>query len=66
MMSNNDVSVESSNTSNTTHKLGLTFRYQMFIDSENPSMSKTYSSKIYKFNKFKPLNGTFYRRDMRF
>ena len=66
MMSNNDVSIESSNTSNSTHKLGFTFRDQMFFDNENPSMSKTYSSKIYKFNKFKPLNGTFYRRDMRF
>ena len=65
-MSNNDVSIESSNTSNSTHKLGFTFRDQMFFDNENPSMSKTYSSKIYKFNKFKPLNGTFYRRDMRF
>ena len=66
LVSNNDVSVESSNTSNSTHKLGFSFKDKFFADYENSSMSKTYSSKIYKFNKFKPLNGTFYRRDMRF
>ena len=64
-ISNNDISVESSNISNSSHKLGLTFRDQFLVDNDS-SVSKTYSSKIYKFNKFKPLNGTFYRRDMRF
>ena len=59
----NDLSVESSNTSNSTHKFGFSYKDKFNGDNDNVSMSKTYTSKM---NKFKPMNGTFYRRDMRF
>ena len=57
-----DISLESGNTSNSTHNLGFSLQDKIF-DNENNFMSKTFSSKM---GKFKPLNGTFYRRDMRF
>ena len=61
---NNDLSMESSNISNSTQKFGFNFKDKFFSDLDVTSMSKTtYSSKLHKF---KPLNGTFYRRDMRF
>ena len=61
---NNDLSGESIiNTSNSTHKFGFSIGDKIYNDNDNASMSKTYSSKM---NKFKSMNGTFYRRDMRF
>ncbi len=57
-----DISLESGNTSNSTHNFGFSLQDKIF-DNENNFMSKTFSSKM---GKFKPLNGTFYRRDMRF
>ena len=60
---NNELSNESSNTSNSTHKFGFSYKDKFYNDNDNVSMSKTYTSKM---NKFKSMNGTFYRRDMRF
>ena len=62
MISNNDNTMESSNTSNSTHKFGFSFRDKFINENDNNSMSKTFSSK----NKYKSMTGTFYRRDMRF
>ena len=63
---NNDMTWESSNTSDSSYKFRFSVGDQMFYDSDNSSMSKTYNSKMNKLHKFKPLNGTFYRRDIRF
>lgn len=60
---NNELSNESSNTSNSTHKFGFSYKDKFYNNNDNVSMSKTYTSKM---NKFKSMNGTFYRRDMRF
>ena len=66
MVLNNDVSWESTNSSKSTYKYKFSLGEQKFFEGENVSMSKTYNSKINKLNKFRPLNGTFYRRDIRF
>ena len=59
------LSIESSQTSNSTHKLGLSKKE----DSQNEKISNdrhTYKKLKNKNNKFKSMTGLFYRKDLRF
>ena len=58
----NDITAESSNTSNSTQKFGFNLKDKIYFEND-PSMVQSFYSKN---PKFKSMNGTFYRRDMRF
>ena len=62
ILTNNDITADSSNTSNSTHKFGFNLKDKIYLDND-PSMMQSFYSKN---PKFKSMNGTFYRRDMRF
>ena len=59
ILTNNDITAESSNTSNTSHKFGFSFKDKIYFENDLGMNQSIYS----KNNK---MAGTFYRRDMRF